>query len=62
MTREQALKVSALLFKIESLETLYDEILGLESLADVGDIDFQEKLFNLIIDKLDKTKKELEEL
>lgn len=62
MTREQALKVSALLFKIESLETLHDEILGLESLADVGDIDFQEKLLNLIIDKLDKTKKELEEL
>ena len=62
MTRDKALKVSHLLFKIESLETLHDDILDLDSLGDIDDDDLKEELLNVVTAKLDKALKELEEM
>ena len=62
MTREQALKINQLLFKIESLESLHDELLNLESLNELGDIDLKKEILHIITNKLDKALKELEEL
>jgi hypothetical protein len=66
MTRDKALKVSKLLFKIESLETLYDEILGLDSLHefynDFGENSLEDELLAVVQNRLDKALKELEEM
>ena len=62
MTREQALKVNKLLDKIESLETLHDELLDLESLYDVGDVELKEELLSIVVARLDRALKELEDM
>ena len=62
MTREQALKINQLLFKIESLESLHDELLNLESLNELGDIDLKEGILQIVINKLNKALKDLEEI
>lgn len=66
MTREKALKVSTLLFKIESLENLVDELEHLESLddyyGDFNDSTLQDEIVAIVQARLDKALKELEEL
>ena len=64
MTRDKALKVSHLIFKIESLETLIDELEHLEILDEYyGDFDdktLQEEIVAVVQTRLDKALKELE--
>ena len=66
MTRDKALKVSNLLFKIECLESLVDELENLESLdeyyGDFGDSTLQDEIVAVVRTRLDKALKELEEL
>ena len=66
MTRDTAVKVSHLLFRIESLENLVDELEHLESLdeyyGDFGDSTLQEEIVAVVQAKLDKALKELEEM
>lgn len=66
MTRDQALKASALLFKIESLEALVDEFEHSASLDEYyesfGDPTLQDEIVAVVQARLDKALKELEEL
>ena len=66
MTRDKALKVSNLLFKIECLESLVEELENLESLdeyyGDFGDSTLQDEIVTVVRTRLDKALKELEEL
>ena len=66
MTRDKALKVSNLLFKIECLESLVGELENLESLdeyyGDFGDSTLQDEIVAVVRTRLDKAFKELEEL
>jgi hypothetical protein len=66
MTREKALEVNRLLVKIESYETLIDEIRSLEALDDIcidrGESDLEDELVAVVQARLDKALKELEEL
>ena len=66
MTREQALKVNQLLYRIESLENLIDELEHLDSLAeyygDFNDHNLQDEIVSVVQARLNKTLKELEEL
>ena len=66
MTRDKALKVSNLLFKIECLESLVEELENLESLdeyyGDFGDSTLQDEIVAVVRIRLDKALKELEEL
>ena len=66
MTRDKALKVSNLLFKIECLESLVDELENLDSLdeyyGDFGDSTLQDEIVTVVRTRLDKALKELEEL
>lgn len=66
MTRDTAVKASHLIFKIESLEMLIDELENLESLdeyySDFGDDNLQEELVAVVKFRLDKALKELEEM
>ena len=66
MTRDKALKVSNLLFKIECLESLVEELENLESLdeyyGDFGDSTLQDEIVAVARTRLDKALKELEEL
>lgn len=66
MTRDAAVKASHLIFKIESLEMLIDELENLESLdeyySDFGDDNLQEELVAVVRARLDKALKELEEM
>ena len=66
MTRDKALKVSNLLFKIECLESLVDELENLESLdeyyGDFGDSTLQDEIVAVVRTRLDKALKELEDL
>ena len=66
MTREKALIVSDLLFKIEKYEALIEEILMLESfeeLAEVyGETMLNDEVVRPIRDRVDKLLKELEEM
>lgn len=66
MTREKALKVSALLFKIESLEAIVDEFEHSNSLDEYygafGDPTLQDEIVAVVQARLDKALKELEEL
>ena len=66
MTRDTAVKASHLVFKIESLEMLIDELENLESLdeyyGDFGDDTLQNELVAVVKARLDKALKELEEM
>ncbi len=66
MTRDKAVKVSHLIFKIESLEMLIDELENLESLdeyyGDFGDDTLQDEIVAVVKARLDKALKELEEM
>jgi hypothetical protein len=66
MTRDTAVKASHLIFKIESLEMLIDELENLESLdeyyGDFGDSTLQEEIVAVVQVRLDKALKELEEM
>ena len=66
MTRDKALKVSNLLFKIECLENLVEELESLESLdeyyGDFGDSTLQDEIVAVVRTRLNKALKELEEL
>lgn len=66
MTRDTAVKASHLIFKIESLEMLIDELENLESLdeyyGDFGDRTLQDEIVAVVQARLDKALKELEEM
>jgi hypothetical protein len=65
MTREKALQVSSLLYKIETYEALIDEITGLETLDEIAQSygeNIDEELITVVQLRLDKLLKELEEM
>ena len=65
MTREKALQVSSLLYKIETYEALIDEITGLQTLDELAQAyreSVEEELIAVVQLRLDKLLKELEEL
>ena len=66
MTREKALEVSNLLFKIERYEALIEEILGLnglEELAEVyGETDIEAEMTGAVQIRLDKLLEQLREM
>ena len=62
MTRDLAVKVSHLLFRIETLEALHDEILNFDILNELSDEELKEELLNAVSARLDKALKELEEM
>ena len=66
MTRDQALEVSNLIFKIESLENLIDELEHLCALEDYyesfGDSTLKDELIAVVQAKLNIALKELKEL
>lgn len=62
MTRDTAVKVSHLLFRIETLEALHDEILNFDILNELSDEELKEELLNAVSARLDKALKELEEM
>lgn len=65
MTREKALQVSSLLYKIETYEALIDEITGLQTLDELAQAygePIEEELIAVVQPKLDKLLKELEEM
>ena len=66
MTRDTAVKASHLVFRIESLEMLIDELEHLESLdeyyGNFGDNTLQDEIVAVAQARLDKALKELEEM
>jgi hypothetical protein len=65
MTREKALQVSSLLYKIETYEALIDEITSLQTLEEIAQAyreDLEPELTAVVQAKLDILKKELEEM
>ena len=62
MTRDMAVKVSHLLFRIETLEALHDEILNFDILNELSDEELKEELLNAVSARLDKALKELGEM
>ena len=66
MTRDTAVKASHLVFRIESLEMLIDELEHLDSLAeyygDFNDHNLQDEIVAVVKARLDKALKELEEM
>jgi hypothetical protein len=65
MTREKALQVSSLLYKIETYEALIDEITGLQTLEELAQAygeNLEPELTAVVQAKLDLLKKELEEM
>ena len=64
MTREKALEVSNLIFKIERYENLVDEIRALDGLTELADVfddtDLEDKLVAVIQPKIATMLKELE--
>ena len=66
MTRETALKVNKLLLKIESYEVLLEDIQHLETLQEIvngyQEDDLEKELVMVVKTRLDKVKKELEEM
>ena len=66
MTREKALEVSNLLFKIERYEALIEEILGLNGLEELAEVysetDIEAEMTGIVQIRLDKLIKELEEI
>ena len=66
MTRQKALEVSELLFKIERYEALIDEIKSLDGLYELNDVfgetTIEEELVAIVQARLDIFNKELEEM
>lgn len=65
MTREKALQVSSLLYKIETYEALIDEIASLQTLEEIAQTygePVEEELIAVVQLRLDKLLKELEEM
>lgn len=65
MTREKALQVSSLLYKIETYEALIDEITGLQTLEELAQAygePIEEELIAVVQMRLDNLLKELEEM
>lgn len=66
MTRDKALKASHLVFRIESLEDLIEELEHSDSLNEYyeafGDHTLQDEIVAVVRARLDKALKELEEL
>ena len=65
MTREKALQVNQLLYKIEIYEALIDEITGLQTLEELAQAygeNLEEELIAVVQLRLNKLNKELEEL
>lgn len=65
MTREKALQVDQLLYKIETYEALIDEITGLQTLEEIRQAygePIEEELIAVVQLRLDKLLKELEEM
>lgn len=65
MTREKALQVSSLLYKIETYEALIDEIASLQTLEEIAQAygePVEEELIAVVQLRLDKLLKELEEM
>jgi hypothetical protein len=65
MTREKALQVDQLLYKIECYEALIDEITGLQALEEITKAyrePIEEELVAVVQMRLYKLNKELEEL
>ena len=66
MTREKALEVSNLIFKIERYENLIDEIKALPGLAELDEVfseyELGEQLVAVVQPKIDAMLKELEEM
>ena len=64
MTREKALEVSNLMFKIERYENLVDEIRALDGLTELADVfdetELEDKLVAVIQPTIDSMLKELE--
>ena len=62
MKRDIAVKASHLLFRIETLDALHDEILNFDILNELSDEELKEELLNAVSARLDKALKELEEM
>ena len=65
MTREKALQVNQLLYKIECYEALIEEIYDMQTLDEIRQTygeDLEPELTAIVQAKLDLLKKELEEL
>ena len=65
MTREKALQVDQLLCKIEAYEALRDEITGLQTLEEIRQAfndNIEDELLEVVISRLYKLTKELEEM
>jgi hypothetical protein len=65
MTREKALQVNQLLYKIECYEALIEEIYDMQTLDEIRQAygeDLEPELTAIVQAKLDLLKKELEEL
>ena len=66
MTREKALEVSNLLFKIERYEALMEEILGLDGLNELAECynetELEAELIGVVQGRLDKLLEQLREM
>ena len=66
MTREKALQISDLIFKIERYENLVDEIKALPGLTELYDVfdetELEDQLVAVVQPKIDAMLKELEEM
>ena len=66
MTREKALEVSNLLFKIERYEALIEEILGLDGLKELAECynetDIEAEMTGVVQIRLDKLLEQLREM
>ena len=67
MTKEKAVQVSHLLYKIETYEALLTEIYSMEVLEEIKDTytdgaDLEKELVSVVQTRLDALKKELEEM
>ena len=65
MTREKALQVEQLLYKIETYEALQDEITSLQTLEEIRQAfkdDIEEELCAVVQTRLNQLRKELEDM
>lgn len=65
MTREKAVQVSSLLYKLECYEALIDEITGLQALGELDRAygeNLEKELIAIVQSRLNKLNKELEEI